>query len=137
MDRTQKSKKGDAVLDYMVMRKNFRDNPASPPGELSALKMKYVNNVYLGFRCVKLQLHQHICHKSAPMSEDVAKFERQLKSSDIDMLNIDEKDVGIEAPKVLGDVVESLIGAVYVDTKGDFGIISRVVQCLLYQQDYD
>lgn len=106
---------GDAVLDFMVSIHYFEEFQKIDPGALTALRSASVNNDKLATNAVKLGLHKCILHFSSTLQAHISEYIGRLESEQ-DITYDGEKG----APKVLGDIIESLIGAVYLDTYGDF-----------------
>lgn len=103
---------GDAVLDFCVTQYLFEKYHTAPPGILHDLRKSSVNNDILSVLCIQLELHVHIRHFSTNFPLAVEQFQELLAASQ------DRKDeywLNFNPPKVLSDVVESLIGAVFVD----------------------
>lgn len=103
---------GDAVLDFCVTIYLFRKYGTAPPGQLHNLRKSSVNNNILSVLCVSLKLHGHIRHASDYLISEMKFFVDQLE-------NITDKTgeywLDLYPPKVLSDVIESIIGAVYTD----------------------
>ncbi|EPB86344.1 hypothetical protein HMPREF1544_06883 [Mucor circinelloides 1006PhL] len=103
---------GDAVLDFCVTQYLFEKYHTAPPGILHDLRKSSVNNDILSVLCIQLELHVHIRHFSTSFPLAVEQFQELLVASR------DRKGeywLNFNPPKVLSDVVESLIGAVFVD----------------------
>ncbi|KAG2199236.1 hypothetical protein INT47_010611, partial [Mucor saturninus] len=103
---------GDAVLDFCVTIYLFRKYGTAPPGQLHNLRKSSVNNNILSVLCVNLKLHGHIRHASDYLVSEIKYFVEQLKNA---MDTTGEYWLDLYPPKVLSDVIESLIGAVYTD----------------------
>ncbi|CAN4114967.1 unnamed protein product [Withania somnifera] len=108
---------GDAVLDYVVTKHLYFKYPRLTPGLITDLRSASVNNECYALCAVKAGLHKHILHASQDL-------QRQIFSTVEDFEKLDlVSTFGYEAestfPKVLGDVIESLAGAVFVDSGFD------------------
>lgn len=103
---------GDAVLDFCVTTYLFRKYVTAPPGQLHNLRKSSVNNNILSVLCVELKLHGHIRHASDQLVSEMKYFVQQLETTTD---KTGEYWLDFYPPKVLSDVIESLIGAVYTD----------------------
>ncbi|KAJ7507711.1 hypothetical protein B0H11DRAFT_1968259 [Mycena galericulata] len=112
---------GDAILDFLVIRHIFEREPKLSPGGLTLLKSAMVSNSALAAVCISSGLHKHLLLASR-LSSSVADYMEQLQSKqteEYEMARVEKRPPGqywheIEAPKVLSDVVESVIGAMYI-----------------------
>lgn len=120
---------GDAVLDYLITEHLFQTYPGLSPGLLTDLRSASVNNVCYSRCAVRAGLHKHILHASQELH-------RQIDST---LLNFEQlstmSSFGWESesmfPKVLGDVIESLAGAILVDSEYNMSIVFKVLRPLL------
>ncbi|GJW75823.1 endoribonuclease Dicer homolog 2-like protein [Tanacetum coccineum] len=106
---------GDAVLDYLITVHMYNKYPGMSPGMLTDLRSASVNNDCYAQSAVKVELHKHILHGSQDLHRHIA-----TAVSDFDILS-SETTFGWESettfPKVLGDVIESLAGAILIDSR--------------------
>jgi endoribonuclease Dicer len=135
---------GDAVLDFLISAYIFERCPNMDPGQLTDLRSALVNNVTLACICVRNQFHLHILAQNAQLAETISKFcqfqeNHQHKITDqVDLLVTEsDRDTGasmadyVDVPKVLGDVFESLIGAVFLDSYNNLNSCWTVIQRLM------
>nr|XP_017225094.1 PREDICTED: endoribonuclease Dicer homolog 2-like isoform X3 [Daucus carota subsp. sativus] len=105
---------GDSVLDYIITIHLYNKYPGMSPGLLTDLRSASVNNDCYSLSAVKVGLQKYILHASQ-------KLHRQIESS---VHNLDPLSMGSTfgwesenpLPKVLGDIIESLAGAILVDS---------------------
>ncbi|GAN10589.1 dicer-like protein 1 [Mucor ambiguus] len=119
---------GDAVLDFCVTNYLFEKYHTAPPGILHDLRKSSVNNDILSVLCIQLELHVHIRHFSMAFPSAVERFQELV------VANHDEKGeywLNFNPPKVLSDVIESLIGAVFVDAGFDLDPVKSLFDRLL------
>ncbi|XP_024528687.1 endoribonuclease Dicer homolog 3a isoform X2 [Selaginella moellendorffii] len=120
---------GDAVLDFLVTRHLFTSHPGLSPGLLSDLRSASVNNDCLARVAVKHRLHSYLRHGSAELRAKITSF--------LDVLDRDpECSVmfgfkALSGPKALADIVESVAGAILVDSGFDFEKLWVVLKRLL------
>jgi len=95
------------------------------PGELTDLRSALVNNVTLACIVVRNDIHKHMLHENYALSEAIKKFVIFQKSNGHEVtdqveLMSTENDTNvaksIEVPKALGDIFESIVGAIFLDT---------------------
>jgi dsRNA-specific ribonuclease len=101
---------GDAIIDWAVARYLFNSFKSASPAILTELRQVAVCNDTFARICVNLGLESYIQHRSSSLSNEVARFSKSVLSSS------SSSSVVQAAPKVLGDVIESLAGSVYVDS---------------------
>ncbi|CAI0401304.1 unnamed protein product [Linum tenue] len=112
---------GDSVLDLLITRHLYENHKNLDPGELTDLRSASVNNESFAQACVKHNLHIHLRHCSTLLLSQITEY---LKSS----------DGSIEATSLteaLGDLVESIAGAVLVDTGLNYEEVWRIFEPLL------
>ncbi|KAF5745855.1 endoribonuclease Dicer 2-like [Tripterygium wilfordii] len=120
---------GDSVLDYLITLHLFCKNPGMSPGLLTDMRSASVNNDCYARSAVKFGLHKHILHASPELHkhiiETVSNFE-QLSSG---LTYGWESETSF--PKVLGDVIESLAGAILIDSCYNKEIVFKSIRPLL------
>lgn len=108
---------GDALLDVIVTRWLYHQSgPPLNSFELTVARSQAVCNSTLAQICVDTGLYKLLRHGSEMLKRDIQTFATDPKSE--------------EAPKVLGDVFEAVLGAIYSDS-GDFGIVTGLVERLV------
>ncbi|OQU91442.1 hypothetical protein SORBI_3001G180000 [Sorghum bicolor] len=120
---------GDAVLDHIFTDYFYHQYPECTPELLTDLRSASVNNSCYAHAAVKAGLHKHILHSSSALHKKMAdyldKFEQSFSGPSHGW------EAGICLPKVLGDVIESIAGAIYIDTKNDKKVVWRKMKRLL------
>ncbi|PHZ09670.1 ribonuclease III [Rhizopus microsporus ATCC 52813] len=106
---------GDAVLGFFAAQYLYKKYPTALPGELTNLRSMYVSNATLAFICIKMDLQKHIRHSSPKMAVNIAYYENQLRENATKEKNDNDFWLSLDPPKVLADVVESVIGAIFID----------------------
>uniref|UniRef100_A0A182R5E4 Dicer-2 n=1 Tax=Anopheles funestus TaxID=62324 RepID=A0A182R5E4_ANOFN len=131
---------GDAVLDFLVSMYIFERNPTMSPGQLTDLRSALVNNVNLACVLVRYELHLYILSQSPMLTDTIGKFVdvqryNNNRTGDWVRLLTEESDMPmaeyVDVPKVLGDVFEALIGAIYLDSKNDLNVVWQVCYRLM------
>ncbi|KAG0086071.1 Dicer-like protein 1 [Podila epicladia] len=125
---------GDAVLDFLVVSYYYKKYPNAPPGAIALIKDSSVNNQILGAMAVEWGLGEFLIH----MSESLA---REIQRVIVEIEAINEKSesgelqgeywIDLNMSKVLGDVVESMLGAVFVDCGFSIARITELFEHLI------
>ncbi|KAH9853812.1 ribonuclease III [Lenzites betulinus] len=115
---------GDAILDFLVARHIFERHPHLSPGGLTLLKGGMVSNRALAAFCVHTGLHAHLRFASEQLDDAIRRYAgalAALRQSEYAAAAREERlpgqywlDVPMEPPKCLSDLVESVVGALYV-----------------------
>uniref|UniRef100_A0ACD5XC55 Uncharacterized protein n=1 Tax=Avena sativa TaxID=4498 RepID=A0ACD5XC55_AVESA len=121
---------GDAVLDILLTRHLFHSHKDTDEGELTDLRCASVNNENFAQVAVKHKFHKFLRHSSGILPEQITEYANSLENSSLDKANL-LSDAALRGPKVLGDIVESIAGAILIDTKLDLGVVWDVFKPLL------
>ncbi|KAL9155827.1 hypothetical protein ABFS82_09G032700 [Erythranthe guttata] len=122
---------GDAVLDHLITKHLFFTYTDLPPGRLTDLRAAAVNNENFARVSVKHNLHTHLRHGSSALEKQIRDFVKEVES---ELLKPGFNSFGLgdcKAPKVLGDIVESIAGAIFLDTGCNTAVVWKVFQPLL------
>ncbi|XP_069951425.1 endoribonuclease Dicer-like isoform X2 [Cherax quadricarinatus] len=124
---------GDAVLDYLVTGHIYSNYTSYSPGQISDLRSHYVKNETLAKVAAEMKLTKHLLHMAPKLSASIDKFLKLLEEPyEEDTLNTEEDEVDaedVDIPKALGDLVESIVGAVYLDSGRSLQIQGLPVVC--------
>lgn len=114
---------GDAVLDYLITRHLYEDTRLHSPGELTDLRSALVNNTIFASLAVRHGFHRYFRHLSPGLQEVIERFIRLQEESGhalVEEYLIAEYECeeveDVEVPKALGDVFESVAGAIFLDS---------------------
>ncbi|XP_062207830.1 endoribonuclease Dicer homolog 3a isoform X2 [Phragmites australis] len=121
---------GDAVLDILLTRHLFLSHRDTDEGELTDLRSASVNNENFAQVAVKHKFHHFLQHSSGVLLDQIAEYVNTLEGSSKDKTSL-LFDGLLRGPKVLGDIVESIAGAILIDTKLDLDIVWGVFKPLL------
>ncbi|KAH9999338.1 hypothetical protein BJV77DRAFT_1058384 [Russula vinacea] len=113
---------GDAILDFLVIRHIYDRDGTLSPGALTLLKGAMVSNQALGAICIEVGLHEHLMFESFDLANKIRAYVETLKrkrDAEYELAKEEDRAPGqywIETtpPKALSDVVESVIGAIFV-----------------------
>ncbi|KAK6915779.1 Helicase, C-terminal [Dillenia turbinata] len=120
---------GDAVLDYLITAHLYLEFPGMSPGLMTDLRSAQVNNDCYAQSSIKAGLHKHILHASPELHKDIAVSVNEFMELSTESTFGWESDAYF--PKVLGDVLESLAGAILVDSGYDKDTVFRSMRPLL------
>ncbi|KAK7300038.1 hypothetical protein RJT34_10872 [Clitoria ternatea] len=104
---------GDSILSSMICNHFYLAYPTFDPGQLSLLRAANVSTEKLARVAIHRRLHLYVRHSSPPLVQSVKAFVDAVAQED--PLRPISYGGAVKAPKVLSDIVESVVGAVYVD----------------------
>ena len=135
---------GDALIDLLITRHIFEEYPDLDPGSLTDLRSALVNNVLFASLAVKLGLNKSLKHMSPLLHRQITDFvclvttsqvrsvrEQRVVHKDISSTSLQngntnkvrlltfselENESDVDDPKPLGDVVEAVVAAIYLDS---------------------
>lgn len=123
---------GDAVLDYLITFYFYKTHPGLSPGLLTDLRSAAVNNDCYAQAAVKWNLHQQLRHASSVLHNQITDFARCISSSSASQDQFfGWTNTEVAVPKVLGDLIESIAGAVLVDSDFDTKLVWDAMKPLL------
>ncbi|KAK9058908.1 hypothetical protein SSX86_023756 [Deinandra increscens subsp. villosa] len=123
---------GDAVLDHLITKHLFFMYTDLPPGRLTDLRAAAVNNENFARVAVKHNLHVHLRHGSSALEKQIRDFVKEAES-EVSKPGFNSFGLGdCKAPKVLGDIIESIAGAIFLDSQRDTSFVWKVFQPLLH-----
>nr|POE80610.1 endoribonuclease dicer like 3a [Quercus suber] len=96
------------------------------PGKLIDLRSASVNNESFAQAAVRLNLHQDLQHCSGLLLCQLTEYVKSISES-----HADGSLQGPKGPKALGDMVESIAGAILLDTKLNLNEVWRIYKPLL------
>ncbi|XP_060881396.1 endoribonuclease Dicer-like isoform X5 [Metopolophium dirhodum] len=123
---------GDAILDFLITTYIIEHCSHKTPGEITDIRSSLVNNITFASLSARIGLHRFILAKSVQMTEAIDRFyEHQQKNNhkigQEVLYLIEESDCyaaeSVDVPKVLGDLFESLIAAIYLDCNRDLNFV--------------
>lgn len=119
-----------AVIDLVVMRHLFRKFPDATSGQLSAARSRAVCGPTLASVAVnRLGLHKHLLINNVELSTVITRHVPLLETLSPEDAIL--KGWKYDPPKVLSDVLESLVGAVLVDSAYNFEKTASVVEVVM------
>ncbi|CAO3597959.1 unnamed protein product [Absidia cylindrospora] len=122
---------GDAILDFLVIQYLYNKYPEADPGLITDLKDSCVNNHVLGIVCLENGLHKHIIHYSGILVRSIEHTVNEIQQIKDNKEDVGEFWLSLNIPKVLSDVVESMLGAVFVDSEFNWDPVQRLFELWL------
>ncbi|GJZ45326.1 ribonuclease 3-like protein 3, partial [Tanacetum coccineum] len=101
---------GDSVLNHLVAKLHFFMYPNMMPGDLTRLRAANVDTEALARAALKYKLHKYLRHKKPLLDKKIQDFMEGIVEFPTHSYGM------IDPPKVLADILESLIGAIFIDT---------------------
>ncbi|MED6180145.1 hypothetical protein PIB30_007656 [Stylosanthes scabra] len=106
---------GDAVLDYCITQHFYKEYPNdASSGFLTVMRTISVNNECYAISAIKAKLHEHILHNSPELGKQIADTVNEVEKLDIKSTFGWELETSFS--HVVADVMESVAGAIYVDS---------------------
>lgn len=121
---------GDSVLDLLITWHLFKCHKNIDPGELTDLRSASVNNDNFAQVAVRHKLHQHLQHGSGLLLEQITEYVKIHENPSQDKYLVSSTG-SLKGPKVLGDIVESIAGAILIDAKLNLNIVWKIFEPLL------
>ncbi|KAG6599127.1 Endoribonuclease Dicer-like 3a, partial [Cucurbita argyrosperma subsp. sororia] len=118
---------GDSVLDLLITWYYYQKYSDIDPGELTDLRSASVNNETFAQVAVRRNLQQHLQHCSGLLISQITEYVKYLSESH----DAGKSLHGNKGPKVLGDMVESIAGAILIDTKLNLDEVWKIYKPLL------
>jgi endoribonuclease Dicer len=123
---------GDGLFDLAVVTFLFDRFPDKDPQFLTESKMSIVSNRFLGALCVKLGFHKHLRHQHSELTSSIRDYVALLEEAHAEAERLAPyqpdrlKDYWItvqDPPKCLSDIVESYIGAMFIDSGFQYSVV--------------
>ena len=119
-----------ALIELVIMRHLYHRFPKATSGDLTTAKGRIVRNAALASVAVKkLELHKVILLNNTCLSAAIWSSAKLLQETSYAEIVINGWKY--EPPKALGDVFESVMGAVFVDSGHDFEKFSVIVEMIM------
>lgn len=121
---------GDSICDWLLLSYLQSLYPDALPDRLHYYKRQLTSASVQARVCILFGLHRVIRYNSLKMHNMITLFASTCMTAVMtgDRTLLDN----IEPPKVLSDVVESVVGAVYVDSGGDLTACWTVIRTLFH-----
>ncbi|BBH07245.1 dicer-like 2, partial [Prunus dulcis] len=120
---------GDAVLDYVITAHLYHKYPDMSPGLLTDMRSASVNNICYARTAVRAGLHKHILASDSVLHTDIANTVNNFGSLSAESTFGWESETSFS--EVLADIIESLAGAIFVDSEYDKNAVFKSIRPLL------
>ncbi|QHO45652.1 hypothetical protein HN51_014470 [Arachis hypogaea] len=120
---------GDAVLDYCITQHFYEEYRDASSEFLTVMRTISVNNECYAISAIKVKLHEHILHNSQELDKQIADT-----VNEVEKLNLKSTfgwELETSFPHVVADVMESVAGAIYVDSGYSKEAVFRSIRPLL------
>ncbi|KAM3714268.1 hypothetical protein ACJW31_01G319400 [Castanea mollissima] len=118
---------GDAVLDYLITSYLYSVYPNLKPGQLTDLRSVSVNNKAFANVAVDRSFHQFLICDSSGLTEAIKIYVDSVKTPAPE----GSPHEGPKCPKALGDLVESCVGAILLDTGFNLDLVWKIMLSFL------
>ncbi|EZA61552.1 Endoribonuclease Dicer [Ooceraea biroi] len=135
---------GDAILDFLITCYIYENCGKLSPGDLTDLRSALVNNITFACLAVRYGLHTRLLAFAPKLHEIIDHFVRfqeerdYIVNDELLYVLLEEDDCNlaehVDVPKVLGDLFESLIGAIYLDSNKNLMKVWEIVYSLMYKE---
>ncbi|XP_011693477.1 PREDICTED: endoribonuclease Dicer-like isoform X2 [Wasmannia auropunctata] len=135
---------GDAILDFLITCYIYENCGNLSPGDLTDLRSALVNNVTFACLTVRYGLHTALLAYAPKLHEIIDRFvkfqeERDFVVNDELLCVLIEEDECnlveyVDVPKILGDLFESLIGAIYLDSGKSLTKVWEIVYSFMHKE---
>ncbi|XP_015124116.1 endoribonuclease Dicer [Diachasma alloeum] len=135
---------GDAIIDFLITVHIYQSCGNLTPGDLTDLRSALVNNITFACLTVKFGLHTGLLAFSPNLTDAIDKFvsfqeEKGHKvGDDLHWILLEEDECNmaeyVEVPKMLGDLFESVIGAIYLDTDKNLNKVWEILYSMMHEE---
>lgn len=116
---------GDSVLNLMITTEQFHAYPTLSPGHLTRLRAANVDTEKLARVAIKYGLHRYVRHKKPLLGDEIQAFIKEVVEYPLHSNGL------IDVPKILANIVESTIGAIFVDCGSSIETVWKFFKKLL------
>ncbi|XP_051139559.1 ribonuclease 3-like protein 3 [Andrographis paniculata] len=116
---------GDSVIGYFVAFHHYSTYPDLSVGKLTKLRSANVDGEKLARAALKHGLHRFLNHNKPMLEAQIKQFEEAIVQYPIHSFGL------VDTPKALADIVESLVGAVHLDSNSvdrTFQVIDKLLE---------
>lgn len=127
---------GDAILDFFVNEYLFYETEVDTPGDLTLMKQSVVNNMSLSLIALHYDFDELILTGNIGFYGNGEDSLYNIKANWQDYYeNIDKYyEVKNESLKILGDLFEAFVGALFIDTGFNFDATKIIVKNMIYEK---
>lgn len=120
------------MVELVVTTYLYNKFPKANSGQLSWMRARVICNATLAALSVKkLELHKYLFANSVALTKRLSEDAEELKS--VTYEDIALNDWKYDPPKVLADLFESIVGAIFVDSGFNFEYTRPIVERLMHE----
>ncbi|XP_078032947.1 endoribonuclease Dicer-L-like [Augochlora pura] len=135
---------GDAVIDFLITSYIYEYCGNLNPGALTDLRSALVNNITFACLSVRYGLHTALLAYAPQLNISIDRFVKfqeernHLVNDELLWILLEEDECkmveSVDVPKVLGDLFESAIGAIYLDCGKNLKKVWEILYSLMYKE---
>ncbi|XP_076220926.1 endoribonuclease Dcr-2 isoform X2 [Nomia melanderi] len=135
---------GDAVIDFLITSYIYEYCGNLSPGVLTDLRSALVNNITFACLSVRYGLHTALLAYSPQLNDAINRFVKfqeergHVVNDELLWILMEEKECNmveyVDVPKVLGDIFESTIGAIYMDSGKNLKKVWEIIFSLMHTE---
>ncbi|KAK6348851.1 Dicer-like protein 1 [Orbilia blumenaviensis] len=116
---------GDALIDMACVEDLWERFPSKDPQWMTEHKMSMINNRFQGALSVKLKFHTHLRAMGAHINAAVQEYVQLVEEARVASNNSVDYWIDVkQPPKVLPDILEAYIGAIFVDSDFNYDVVT-------------
>jgi len=121
---------GDAVMDLVTATHIFHSFPSANSGQMSWMRAHLIcNGTFAAIAVKRFSLQKYLLSNNVELSKAITEDVDVLESAPYE--DVVQNSWKYDPPKVLGDIFESVIGAVFVDSGFDFDLTTNIAKLAL------
>ncbi|KAI4478811.1 hypothetical protein M0804_011557 [Polistes exclamans] len=135
---------GDAIIDFLITAYIHQNWESLNPGHVTDLRSALVNNITFACLAVKYGLHTSLLAYAPQLNDVIDRFVKFQEEGNHTvnnenlwiLLKEDECNMAeyVDVPKVLSDIFESFIAAIYMDTGKDIKKVWEILYALMHKE---
>ncbi|KAG7187562.1 hypothetical protein KM043_018832 [Ampulex compressa] len=135
---------GDAILDFLLTSYIYETCGELTPGALTDLRSALVNNITFACLAVRHGLHTALLAYAPKVNNIIdrfVKFQEQrdhVINDELIWVILEEEECNmvehVDVPKILGDLYESFIGAVYLDCNKNLSKVWEIIYRVMHKE---
>ncbi|XP_053977112.1 endoribonuclease Dicer [Hylaeus volcanicus] len=138
---------GDAILDFLITCYIHENCENFEPGALTDLRSALVNNITFACIAVRYGLHGALLAYGPSLNDAIYRFVKfqdernHVVNDELLWILLEEDECKlaeyVDVPKVLGDLFESTIGAVYLDCDKNLTKVWEIIYRLMHKEIHE
>ncbi|XP_015183335.1 PREDICTED: endoribonuclease Dicer isoform X2 [Polistes dominula] len=135
---------GDAIIDFLITAYIHQNWKSLNPGDVTDLRSALVNNITFACLAVKYGLHTSLLAYAPQLNDVIDRFVKFQEKGNhtfdnenlLILLKEEECNMAeyVDVPKVLSDIFESFMAAIYLDTGKDIKKVWEILYALMHKE---